>query len=761
MKVHTVLLFPVMLLAILCRPVVAETVVEAWRSDSGAFWQPESVSANPTDGSCWVADTGNSQVVHLSSVGAELWRSPTSVFWDPYFVAVNPTDGSCWLADEASGQVVHLSSAGAELWRSASPAFSEPSSISVNPTDGSCWVADIADDQVVHLSSVGAELWRSASGEFWDPYSVAANPTDGSCWVADTGNSQVVHLSSVGAELWRSPTSVFWDPYFVAVNPTDGSCWVADTGHNQVVHLSAAGAELCRSFSGAFAYPYSVSADPTDGSCWVADYQNNQVVHLSWDGAELWRSASGAFSEVHSVSVNPTDGSCWVADYANNQVVHLSPTVGFSGTPTVGPPPLTVQFLSRSTFTATSWAWSFGDGGTSTLENPTHTYRAIGAYTVNLAAADASQSGSATAPDYIRVGVAPLIPGEPVLLSCQGVPLYYDVEVGNAIPDLFVTLQQPENAWYATLTVYSGGTVVATVSGWGDQVLQLPAPAAGSYLIEVTGSGTGILTVAASLPEEVSALTLGEPVTVTAQGGVPLYYVLNLADAVPDLFVTLQELENAWGATLTVYSGTDVVATASGYNDQVLMLPALAAGYYLIEVAGSGGGILTAATSLPELVPGVWRTGTVAHNCGYFWYQLVVPAGETQLSLRLETVLFNGILVTQDSPNGPAVGEVTGCADTSLDIATPAPGTYFVRVFDHANLQGSTTQARDHMIQANFAPVEAPQGRGPQIVSISPTTGGTAGQVTVTIVGACLDSAATICLRQDGQADISPGYHIG
>ena len=56
---------------------------------------------NPTDGSCWVADTGNSQVVHLSSAGAELWRSATGEFdrSSRPSVSVNPTDGSCWVAD--------------------------------------------------------------------------------------------------------------------------------------------------------------------------------------------------------------------------------------------------------------------------------------------------------------------------------------------------------------------------------------------------------------------------------------------------------------------------------------------------------------------------------------------------------------------------------------------------------------------------------------------------------------------------------------
>ena len=33
---------------------------------------------------------------------------------------------------------------------------------------------------------------------------------------------------------------------------------------------------------------------------------------------------------------------------------------------------------------ANSWAWDFGDGGTSTEKNPTHTYAAVGKYTVKL-----------------------------------------------------------------------------------------------------------------------------------------------------------------------------------------------------------------------------------------------------------------------------------------------------------------------------------------------------------------------------------------
>ncbi len=73
-----------------------------------AFSNPQSVSVDPTDGSCWVTDYGHDQVVHLSVVGAELWRSAGGAFSKPPCVSVNPMDGSCWVTDIGHSQVVHL-----------------------------------------------------------------------------------------------------------------------------------------------------------------------------------------------------------------------------------------------------------------------------------------------------------------------------------------------------------------------------------------------------------------------------------------------------------------------------------------------------------------------------------------------------------------------------------------------------------------------------------------------------------------------------
>jgi PKD repeat protein len=58
--------------------------------------------------------------------------------------------------------------------------------------------------------------------------------------------------------------------------------------------------------------------------------------------------------------------------------------VSFTATPTSGQVPVTVQFTDTSTDQPISWLWNFGDGGTSPLQNPMHTYTTSGEYTVRL-----------------------------------------------------------------------------------------------------------------------------------------------------------------------------------------------------------------------------------------------------------------------------------------------------------------------------------------------------------------------------------------
>ncbi|MEO8431833.1 MAG: PKD domain-containing protein [Acidobacteriota bacterium] len=62
-----------------------------------------------------------------------------------------------------------------------------------------------------------------------------------------------------------------------------------------------------------------------------------------------------------------------------------------------------VQFTDASTGGPTTWAWDFGDGGTSAQRHPTHVYAAPGSFTVRLTAGN----GTGTASTTLAVTVTP------------------------------------------------------------------------------------------------------------------------------------------------------------------------------------------------------------------------------------------------------------------------------------------------------------------------------------------------------------------
>jgi PKD repeat protein len=68
-----------------------------------------------------------------------------------------------------------------------------------------------------------------------------------------------------------------------------------------------------------------------------------------------------------------------------------------------GNAPLAVVFSDLSTGAPNSWFWTFGDGGTSTAQNPTHTYTTAGTFTVTLSIDGPSGPASQTKTGFIVV----------------------------------------------------------------------------------------------------------------------------------------------------------------------------------------------------------------------------------------------------------------------------------------------------------------------------------------------------------------------
>lgn len=84
-----------------------------------------------------------------------------------------------------------------------------------------------------------------------------------------------------------------------------------------------------------------------------------------------------------------------------------APVTDFSASPLQGETPLSVHFTGTAGSDVTSWHWDFGDGGTSSVQDPSHTYLRPGVYPVTLEVSNAFGTQKVTKPGLIKTGIAP------------------------------------------------------------------------------------------------------------------------------------------------------------------------------------------------------------------------------------------------------------------------------------------------------------------------------------------------------------------
>lgn len=184
---------------------------------------------------------------------------------------------------------------------------------------------------------------------------------------------------------------------------------------------------------------------------------DSMVITKSWTYANVQNS-----SNLEAVGYIQSNADTSVAQAAYSVAGTIPPTADFT-TATTSSCTGQISFADAST-PATSWAWNFGDGNTSTLQNPTHTYTANGTYNVSLTITENGQNGSTTKNNYITISM----PAAPVTTG------------GNGTVGSKVTLSATGSAtlnWYSTST---GGTSLAT----GSTYVTPPLSTTTNYYVE-------------------------------------------------------------------------------------------------------------------------------------------------------------------------------------------------------------------------------------------------------------------------------------
>ncbi len=155
------------------------------------------------------------------------------------------------------------------------------------------------------------------------------------------------------------------------------------------------------------------------------------IVNWEWDFGDGFTSTEQNPSHTYSmagtftVSLTVSDlfGSVTETKTDYITVTSMAPMAEFEGTPISGNAPLEVSFSDLSVGSPDAWLWDFGDGNSSTEQNPVHTYILSGSYTVSLTVSDPIGSSMETKPDYIVVSALAPVANFSASITAGDVPL--------------------------------------------------------------------------------------------------------------------------------------------------------------------------------------------------------------------------------------------------------------------------------------------------------------------------------------------------
>ncbi len=188
--------------------------------------------------------------------------------------------------------------------------------------------------------------------------------------------------------------------------------------------------------TGGFVYHGSQFPASYQGSYFFADYTQNWIRRLTFDASGNVNgvlnfeppdgSVDGPYGDIVYLAEGP-DGALYYVDLGYSDIgatygvskirrirfiqSNQQPVAAASASPLVGQAPLTVSFSSAGSVDPEgqpiTYAWTFGDGGTSTEANPQHVYAQVGRYTVRLTVSD-GVNGTIASPLSITVGTPPV-----------------------------------------------------------------------------------------------------------------------------------------------------------------------------------------------------------------------------------------------------------------------------------------------------------------------------------------------------------------
>ena len=480
-----------------------------------------------------------------------------------------------------------------------------------------------------------------------------------------------------------SPSSWQWDfgdgSTSTAQNPshaytTAGSKTVTLTvtnssGTNSASRTVTVGAALVASFS------FSPASPTTGQSVQFTDTSVGSPTAWSWsfgDGStSTARNPSHAYATAGSKTVTLTVTNSSGSNSASRTVAVVTTlTASFSFSPASPTAGQSVQFTDTSTGSPSLWQWSFGDGTTSTAQNPGHAFVSAGSYNITLSVMNTS--GQSSIDQTITVALASTLiaaftfnpaspaPGRTVQFAdtSTGTPTSWQWSFGDGSTS---TAQNPSHA-YASAGSYAV-TMIASNASDSDTTTQTVSVMTSDLLpddriIDWTYAGVpgGIparTTTFRTLGPGATAAEINAAVTAASGSG----QVVFLAAGTYNINALI-DIGSVTGVTIRgAGAGRTIINSTAGGTDSIVINPR---GY--IDAAISGGtniasGYTKGSTSitLASTPPSLFRVGNLIQIVQDDDYILVFHrtnnwAGNRNLRHTSRITGVNGNVVTFATP---------------------------------------------------------------------------------------------------------------
>lgn len=315
-------------------------------------------------------------------------------------------------------------------------------------------------------------------------------------------------------------------------------------------------------------------ANITDGSLYAISNSTGAYSLTEVNGSyALQASATGYASSTVSAAVSGAD---LVINFALGAPGATSLVAAAGASPSAGPVPLAVAFtgLASGGTAPYTYAWRFGDGGSSSSQDPANTFRSAGAYLVRLWVND-SASHSATAQVTVTATAPPALSA-----SASASPTSGFAPLGVQFSGAGSGGQQPYTfAWNfgdGTHALSQNPYHTYTTAGTYSAELWVNDSASGSSHATTTVTALQVsplsVTVTASPTSGVAPLSVG--FTASASGGVaPYTFSWNFGDLSMGsgaIAAHVYTTSGSYSATVTVQDSQGSVATSTATTITVL-----------------------------------------------------------------------------------------------------------------------------------------------------------------------------------------------